>query len=245
MKKYIFLAFCSLLFVSCATKNGEVTNRDLLAAMTENNKAITALAISMTTNVEKKADKSIPEPKSTRPQLGKFFSKEQILGTAPKKSTIKTPAVIASPSATDKDIAALKRRVSAIEKSDKEQDHDIASIMTAQKKLGWKISQIGMENFNNFIVGKFFHKSSYPSKEILGQVRAVAETLNREDDGASHTVNVTGYDDNGKISDKRGEAIRAILSKHLKDNISVSLNREGDTKKDYARCVFISNPFKR
>lgn len=246
--KMFFIFFASLVFASgCATKN-TASNHDILAAITKQSEAITNLASAIRS----------PVPASTREEIAPAKESESGFGYAltaadlrPSNSGKKTKTNRSSlfpeknPSIADseKRFERIEKRVYALEKIELKQNQRLNSLEKFDRKLAWEISQVGIDNFPGINVGKFAKGSAKLSSEIESQIQAVAKRYNSAIGNRTDilTIVVTGYDDGGNISEKRGNAVAKVLKKFLNKNFNITI--ASSPSGNYPGKVSISNPF--
>jgi len=249
MKKYVVFIFLAGLIVSgCATTN-TTSNRDILMAITRQTEAISNLATAVRSPAPAPITPTVNPVKKTGTGFGHSLTEADLY---PEKSNSRSKpdrTLISEKSDNDTDhrFARLEKRVHTLERIELKQNKRLDALENARRKLTWEIGQVGIDSFPGITVGKFAHGSAKVSWEIENQIKAVAEKYNAasaEKSGKIEVV-VTGFNDKGGISEKRGTAVLKVLKKYLNKKFEVKYTGSDDTAEiSLNGKAFISNPFK-
>lgn len=246
--KMFFIFFASLVFASgCATKN-TASNHDILAAITKQSEAITNLASAIRSPVSTSEREENAPAKESESGFGYALTATDLRPSNSGKKTETNRSPLFSkknPSTTDseKKLEGFEKRVFKLEEIVGRHKHRLDSLEKFDRKLAWEISQVGIDNFPGINVGKFAKGTAKVSSEIESQIQAVAKRYNSAIGNRTDTLTivVTGYDDGGNISEKRGNAAAKVLKKFLNKNFNITI--ASSPSGNYPSKVSISNPF--
>lgn len=246
--KMFFIFFVSIVFASgCATKN-TASNHDILAAISKQSEAITNLASAIREPVPASTREEVAPAKESESDFGYALTAADLRPSNSGKKTKTNRSSLFSeknPSTTDSEerFERIEKRIYTTEKIVSNHKKRLDSLEKFDKKLAWEISQVGINNFPGINIGKFAKGSTKISSEIESQIRAVVKRYNSAigDRTDVSTIVVTGYDDSGNISKKRGNAVAKVLKKFLNKNFNITI--ASSPSGNYPSKVSISNPF--
>ena len=248
--KTIFTLVIAFVFAGCSTFGGnKISNETLYGAIVEQgnkqnetlSKIVELLATQKTAEVKKPAPEATTNAK--RFTFGNTVSDEEILGTSVSLKKSERTATVSTENPFEKRITRLENRVFTTEKIVSNHKKRLDSLEKFDRKLAWEISQVGIDNFPGINVGKFAKGSAKVSSEIESQIQAVAKRYNSAIGNRTDTLTivVTGHDDSGNISEKRGNAVAKVLKRFLNKNFSTTIATTPSG--NYPGKVSISNPF--